>query len=104
MTEMCRYISGAAQTRTRPATSEATQVRPDVAVAWLRDLGALRREATEDERARLLHAVYDCIVVRTEGFVAAHLTPHAWHGLALALPEEVDSAVMARPAGFEPAT
>jgi hypothetical protein len=39
--------------RTRVATSDATQVRPDVAVAWLRDLGALWREATEDERARL---------------------------------------------------
>jgi hypothetical protein len=55
----------------------------------------------QEERADLLHAIYDRIVVAGETIVAARLTPEAQaHGMALALPQ----VVMARPTGFEPAT
>jgi hypothetical protein len=49
-----------------------------------------------------MHAVYARIEVMGDQFAGVTLTPEAErHGLALALPEKV---VMARPAGFEPAT
>jgi hypothetical protein len=54
-----------------------------------------------EEKAELLHATYDRIVVAGDRIVSARLTPEAMaHGMALALPQ----VVMARPTGFEPAT
>ena len=48
------------------------------------------------DKADLLQAIYERIVVAGPTFVSARLTPSAYaHGLALALPE----AVMARPTG-----
>jgi hypothetical protein len=56
------------------------------------------------DRAALIEETYDAIVVRRREFVEVRLTPAAQaHGLALALPQEVEW-VMARPTGFEPAT
>ena len=54
-----------------------------------------------DEKADLLHAIYERIVVAGERIVSVRLTPEAQaHGMALALPQ----VVKARPTGFEPAT
>ena len=54
-----------------------------------------------EEKADLVHAIYDQITVAGPSIVSARLTPAAYeHGLALVLPD----AVMARPTGFEPAT
>ncbi len=50
-----------------------------------------------EEKADLIHAVYDRIVVAGPAIRSVRLTPAAYpHGLALALPD----AVMARPTGF----
>ena len=78
-------------------------MKPAIAVEWLRALGdVLSRADLPIERAELVHAIYDRIVVAGPPIVSARLTPAAnQHGLALALPEK---AVMARPTGFEPAT
>ncbi len=55
-----------------------------------------------EEKADLIHAIYERIIGRRAEIVGVRLTPAAYaHGLALALPEKV---VMARPTGFEPAT
>ncbi len=52
-----------------------------------------------EEKADLLHAIYERIVVAGLEIVRVRLTSAAYaHGLALALPEKV---VMARPTGFE---
>ena len=71
-------------------------------MAWLRALGETWRHAdVPAEKAELLHAIYERIVVAGPTFVSARLTPAAYaHGLALALPQ----VVLASPAGFEPAT
>ncbi len=51
------------------------------------------------EKADLLHAIYERIVVAGPEIVRVRLTSAAYgHGLALALPEKV---AMARPTGFE---
>jgi Asp-tRNA(Asn)/Glu-tRNA(Gln) amidotransferase A subunit family amidase len=52
------------------------------AVAWLRALGeALRHVALPAERADLVHAIYERIVVAGPTFVRARLTPAAYeHG------------------------
>lgn len=67
------------------------------AVEWLRALGSSWLQAdVPSEKAELLHAIYQRIVVAGRAFVSAELTPAAYaHGLALALPE----VVMASPAG-----
>jgi DNA invertase Pin-like site-specific DNA recombinase len=84
-----------------PAARPAA-VEPHQAVAWLEDLAALWRAANEEERAELVGAIYEEVVVRGEEFVSVRLTPTAYaHGLALAMPERVS---LARPTGFEPAT
>ncbi len=72
---------------------------------WLRALAGTWLQAdVPAAKAELLHAIYDRIVVAGRQIVSARLTPSAYeHGLALALPDEVQVA-MARPAGFEPAT
>ena len=55
-----------------------------------------------EEKADLLHAIYDRITVAGPKIVGVRLTQAAYaHGLALALPEKVE---LARPTGFEPAT
>jgi hypothetical protein len=71
-------------------------------VTWLRAFGeAIKKADLPAERADLIHAVYERIVVAGPTFVSARLTPAAYqHGMALALPQ----VVMARPTGFEPAT
>jgi DNA invertase Pin-like site-specific DNA recombinase len=86
------------------AVGEASQlgVPAERAVAWLRALGEtwLRADLPQ-EKADLLHAIYERIIVAGPTFVSARLTAAAHaHGLALALPQ----VVMARPTGFEPAT
>jgi hypothetical protein len=77
---------------------QAIGVKPARAVAWLRAIGdAIRRADLLVERAELIHAIYDRIVIAGPRIVSARLTPSAnEHGLALALPEKV---VMARPTG-----
>ncbi len=78
-----------------------TQVTPERAVAYLRDLPMLWGRANEEERAELLHAIYARIEVTRDGFTSVELTPDAYaHGLALVLPV----TVVASPAGLEPAT
>jgi hypothetical protein len=71
-------------------------------VAWLRAFGeAIKSADLPAEKADLIHAVYERIVVAGPTFVSARLTPAAYlHGMALALPQ----VVMARPTGLEPAT
>jgi hypothetical protein len=71
-------------------------------VAWLQAFGdAIQSAELPAERADLIHAVYERIVVAGPTFVSVRLTPAAYqHGMALAMPQ----VVMARPTGFEPAT
>ena len=84
------------------AADAAPGIAADRAVAWLRSIGdAIAFADVSAERADLIHAVYERIVVAGPTFVSARLTPAAYqHGLALALPQ----VVRARPTGFEPAT
>ena len=65
---------------------------------WLRALSETWGAAdVQEEKAELLHAIYDRIVVAGDRIVSARLTPEAMaHGMALALPQ----VVMARPTGF----
>ena len=78
------------------------RVGAERAVEWLRALAKTWNLAgVAQERADLLHAIYERIVVAGRTIQFVRLTPAAQqHGLALALPE----VVMAPPAGFEPAT
>ena len=73
------------------------------AIEWLRALAeSIQQADVPKERADLMHAIYDRIVVAGPEIVGVRLTAAAYaHGLALALPEKV---AMARPTGFEPAT
>jgi hypothetical protein len=58
--------------------------------------------ARPKEKADLMRAIYERITVAGPEIVGIRLTAPAYaHGLALALPQEVE---MARPTGFEPAT
>ena len=100
------YLARAAElkaARDQLDAGESAGIKPARAVEWLRAIGeAMRRADLPVERAELVHAIYDRIVVAGPRIVSARLTPAATeHGLALALPEKV---VMARPTGFEPAT
>ena len=83
--------------------TSADGISPERAVAWLRALQATWRTAeVPAEKADLLHAIYDRIIVAGRRIVSVRLTPSAYaHGFALALPEKV---AVARPTGFEPAT
>ena len=99
------YLGRQGELRAQLAALEKTSnvgVPPDRAVAWLRALGETVQHAdAPQEKADLLHAIYERIVVAGASFASARLTPAAYqHGLALALPQ----VVMASPAGFEPAT
>jgi len=71
-------------------------------IEWLRALGeSLQAPEKSKEKADVLHAIYDRIVVTGREIVSVRLTPSAYaHGLALALPTKV---ALARPTGFEPA-
>jgi hypothetical protein len=82
------------------------EIGPYLRPSWFerRILPALmtRFSRTAKEKADLMHAIYDRITVAGPEIVGFRLTQAAdAHGLALALPEKV---VLARPAGFEPAT
>ena len=99
------YLARLAELRAQLASFDDTAnagVPAARAVAWLRTLGQTWQDAdAPTEKAELLHAIYERIVVAGPTFVSARLTPAAYaHGLALALPQ----VVMASPAGFEPAT
>ena len=78
--------------------TSAEGISPERAVAWLRALSATWRAAeVPAEKADLLHAIYDRIVVAGRRIVFVRLTPSAYaHGFALALPEKV---AVARPTG-----
>ena len=88
----------------RAAIDEGQQVRvtAERAVDWLRAFArAVVAADLPDERADLVHAICERIVVAGPRFVSARLTPAAYErGMALTLPQ----VVMARPTGFEPAT
>ncbi len=87
-----------------PPPSTSSIPDGDTIVRFLRDLKASWEMGGEWERAKLVANVYDRIVVNDREVVEVELTEDAKrHGLALALPEQV-KVVMARPAGFEPAT
>ncbi len=80
-----------------------TSVSAERAVAWLRELRtAMQYSDASQEKADLLHAIYERVIVAGPEIRSVRLTAAAQaHGLALALPEKV---AMARPTGFEPAT
>ena len=83
------------------------RVGAERAVEWLRALSRTwSLTGVAQERADLLHAIYERIVVAGRTIVFVRLTPAAQqHGLALALPEVVMAPpTMAPPAGIEPAT
>jgi DNA invertase Pin-like site-specific DNA recombinase len=88
----------------RAAIDEGQRVRvtAERAVEWLRAFAkAIVAADLPKERADLVHAIYERIVVAGPTFVSARLTPAAYErGMALALPQ----VVMARPTGLEPAT
>ncbi len=99
------YMARLAQLRAqRAAIDEGQQVRvtAERAVEWLRAFAqAVVAADLPKERADLVHATYERIVVAGPRFVSARLTPAAYErGMALALPQ----VVMARPTGLEPAT
>jgi len=62
-------------------------IDPHRVVDWMRALGATWQAiGVETEKAELLHAIYDRIVVKGEEIVSVRLTPEAQaHGMALAL-------------------
>ena len=80
-----------------------TGVPAQRAIEWLRALAeSIQQADVPKERADLMHAIYERIMVAGPRIVGVRLTSAAYaHGLALALPEKV---AMARPTGFEPAT
>jgi hypothetical protein len=102
------YLKRMAELRQARPTKSREAVPAKVAVDWLRNLAGLWNSegVTEATRAQLLRAVYERIEVTRDGFAQVRLTADAYRrGLALALPETVVvDRVMARPAGFEPAT
>ena len=70
--------------------TSADGISPERAVEWLRELSATWRAAeVPAEKADVLHAIYDRIVVAGRSIVSVRLTPSAYaHGLALALPRK----------------
>jgi hypothetical protein len=81
--------------------TEDAGIPAECAVAWLQGIGeAVQNADLPAERADLIHAVYDRIIVAGPTFVSARLTPAAYqHGLALAL--ALPEVVLARPTGVE---
>ena len=75
-------------------------IDPDAAVRWLSDLHNAWQEAGMAARHKVIAALYDRIVVRSDGFVEVELTSTAYaHGVAAVMPPRV---VLARPAGAGP--
>jgi hypothetical protein len=76
--------------------TSADGISAERAVAWLRELSETWGAAeVPAERADLMHAIYERIVIAGPEIVGVRLTAAAYaHGLALALPEKV---VLARP-------
>ncbi len=95
-------MNGLRKQREALAADAKTSIPAARVVEWLRAFGrAIEHADLPAERADLIHAVYERIVVAGPRIVSARLTPAAYqHGMALALPQ----VVMARPTGFEPAT
>jgi hypothetical protein len=96
------YLERLARLRAAAAALEdhpRTSVPADRAVEWLRAIGATWGKAdVRKDKAELLHAVYEQILVAGPRIVSVRLTPAAYgHGLAVALPE----VVRARPTGVE---
>jgi DNA invertase Pin-like site-specific DNA recombinase len=99
------YLARAAELRSQRdaiAADERPAVPAERAVRWLRSIGeAIKIADLPAERADLVHAVYERIVVAGPTFVYARLTPAAYqHGLVLALPQ----VVRARPTVSESRT
>jgi hypothetical protein len=96
------YFERKRQLRSEIAALERSS-RPGIpaaqAVEWLRALSETWLAAdVQAEKAELLHAIYERIVVAGDRIVSARLTPEAQgHGMALALPQ----MVMARPTRVE---
>jgi DNA invertase Pin-like site-specific DNA recombinase len=90
--EMARLRTEAA------AESDAVAARPvdvDRAMDYIRNFAASWAKAQPQTRTALIQSVYAEIVVRGEKFVSVRLTPEASaHGLAVALPEEVEVPVL----------
>ncbi len=94
------YLTRVAELRTERASlvAEGTAAMPAArAIAWLRAIGqAILIADLPDERADLVHAIYERITVAGPTIISARLTPAAnAHGLVLTLPQ----VVMARPTG-----
>jgi hypothetical protein len=76
-------------------TRHGASVDPVSALAYVRNFTASWANARPQTRASLIKAVYAEIVVRGEEFVSVRLTDEAYaHGLAAALPEEVEVPVL----------
>jgi hypothetical protein len=94
------YLARVGDLRSQIAALESSTdigVPAERAVAWLRTIGATWSQAyLPEEKADLVHAIYERITVAGPEIVSVRLTPAAYaHGLALALPQ----VVMARPTG-----
>ncbi len=76
------------------AEGDAIAARPvdvDRAMDYIRDFAASWAKAQPPTKTALIQSVYAQIVVRGAEFVSVRLTPEAYaHGLAVALPEEVE--------------
>lgn len=106
------------------AEGDAISARPvdvDRAMDYIRNFAVSWARAQPQAKTALIQSVYAQIVVRGAEFVSVRLTPEAYaHGLAAALPKEVEvpalptwggrrrapqsNMALARPTGFEPAT
>jgi hypothetical protein len=90
--EMARLRTEAA------AESDAVAARPidvDRAMDYIRNFAASWAKAQPQTKSTLIQSVYAEIVVRGDEFVSVRLTPEAYaHGLAVALPEEVEVPVL----------
>ena len=99
------YLARLKVLRQRDAVIERTTagLPAERAIEWPQALAESVQQADiPKERADLMHAIYERIVIAGPEIVGVRLTSAAYaHGLALALPEKV---AMARPTGFEPAT
>jgi DNA invertase Pin-like site-specific DNA recombinase len=87
------YLTGVRRLRAeleQARTPRRSEVGADEAIAAVADLAGLWIEATPEERARLVHAVYARIDVVGRSFAGVELTPWAYDiGLDQAMPELV---------------
>lgn len=71
-------------------SARPSQVTADEAIAAIRDMAALFTDATDEERSRIIHAVYARIPIAGPEIRPVELTPWAYaHGLDQVLPELV---------------